>query len=201
MYLWLSRRIPDHGPTGGYSIATICRRHHVLLARIDGRGAPRLHHARHILGLLGPAAKQGEVLGRRHRLVFEGISQGLSSAGNTRHLTPHPLPRASSSGGKTSRSQLAADNGEDWGPPWGLAGSASLPQWLLGAVVIRTGSHSHIFFGYIPDVGRGAALNREHHATLLLTGDAAIWDQGGGPGRMEDSLPPKNSWLTQDPTP
>ena len=96
MYPRLSRRIPNHRQTGGHSIATILRRHHVLLARIDGHGAPRLHHAGHILGLLGSAAKYMEVLGRQHQLVLGGINPDLCSAGHTHHLAPHPLPRASS---------------------------------------------------------------------------------------------------------
>ena len=137
MHLRLSHGIPEHGPTGAHSIATIRRQHHILLAQIDGRGAPRLHHARHILGLLVLAAKQGEVLSRRHRLVLEGISPCLCSARHTCRIASHPLPWASSGRGKTLYSRLAARNGEDRGPPWGLAGSTSLPWWSLSVVAVR----------------------------------------------------------------
>ena len=161
---WDSRPQADRGAFHCYS----GRRHHVLISRTDDRGAPHLHHARHILGLLGPAAKQGEVLGRLHRLVLGGISLGLYSAGYTRLLASHPLPRASSGRGKTPRSRLAAGNDEDRGSPWGLAsGSASLMWWSLGDVAICIGGHSYIFYGYIPDAGRGVVPDREHHAALL----------------------------------
>ena len=57
MYVRLPHGILDHGPIGGHSIVTVCRRHHVLYLWIDGRGAPRLYHVGHILGFLGLAAK------------------------------------------------------------------------------------------------------------------------------------------------
>ena len=87
--------------TGGHSILTVIRRHHVLLAWIDGRGSPRIHYAEHILGLLEFAAKQEEVLYCRHRIALGGIRSGLCSAGHTCRLAPHPLPQASFGGGKT----------------------------------------------------------------------------------------------------
>ena len=146
MYPWLCRGIPNRWPTGGHSIASVRRRHHVLHTRIDGCGSPRLHYARHILELLRPAAKKGEVFGCRHWLVLRGISLSLCNAGHNHRLAPHPLPRASFGRGKTPRSRLAADNGEDWGLPWGLAGSASLPWWSLGSIIICTGGHSYIFY-------------------------------------------------------
>ena len=86
MYPWISYRTPDHGPPGGHSIAIVRKRHHILLARVDGRSAPHIHHAGHILELLGPAAKQGEVLGFRHWIVLRGIRPGIRSTGHTRQL-------------------------------------------------------------------------------------------------------------------
>ena len=127
MYPRLFGRIPKHELSWGHSIATVRKRHQVLLVWIDGHSAPRIHHAGHILGLLGPATKHGEVLGCRHQIVLRGIRAGFCSAGHPRRLAPHPIPWTSSVGGKTSCSQLAASNNEDRGPPWGMAGSASFP--------------------------------------------------------------------------
>ena len=81
-----------------------------------------------------------------------------------------------------------------------MTSSASLPWWSYGDVAIRFGSHPHIFYGHFPDVGWGAAPDREHHAMLFLARDAIIRDQGGGPGCMEDNLPSKISPRTRDPT-
>ena len=153
MYTGISCRIPDHGPSRGHSIITVRRRHHVFLMWIDGGSAPRIHHNRNILGLLGPAAKQGEVAGCRHRIVLGGIRPSICGTGHTRRLAPYPIPRASSGGGKTPRSRLAAGNGEDRGPSWGMAGSASLPWWSSGVVAICTGDHPHIFYGHFLDAG------------------------------------------------
>ena len=58
----------------------------------------------------------------------------------------------------TSRSRLV-NNGEDRGPSWGMASSASLPWGLYGVVAICTGGHPHIFYGHFPDAGWGAALD------------------------------------------
>ena len=100
MYLWISCGIPDHGPSGRHSIATVRRRHHVLLAWVDGRCAPRIHYAGHILGLLGTAAKQGEVLDSRYWIVFGGVRPRICSTGHTRRLVPPSIPWASSGGGQ-----------------------------------------------------------------------------------------------------
>ena len=95
----------------------------------------------------------------------------------------------------------SSGNGEDQGSPRGMAGSASLPRWSYGAIAISIGGHPHIFYGHLPDAGWGAMSDREHHATFFLARDATIGDQGGGPGRMEESLPPKISWRARDLTP
>ena len=95
----------------------------------------------------------------------------------------------------------SSGNGEDRSLPRGMACSASLPWWSYGAIAIITSGHPHIFYGHLPDAGWGAAPDREHHATFFLAKDATIGDQGGGSGRMEESLPPKISWRAWDLTP
>ena len=55
-----------------------------------------------------------------------------------------------------------------------MVGSTSTPWRSIGFVAIRTGCHSHIFYGDIQDTRRGVEPNREHYATLLLTGDVTI---------------------------
>ena len=189
----LSSTISDHRPCGGHSIATVRRQHHVVLAWINGRGAPHIHHVGPFLGLLGPTVVGIELSSKE----LDWVSAVLGTPVTLLPIRYLGLPLAEG----RLRLRLAASNGEDRGPPWGIASTASFPWWSCGAVVIRIGDHPHIFYGHFPDAGRSVALDREHHATFLLSRDATIGDLGVGRGRMEDSLLPKISRWTRDPTP